>query len=74
MIKKKSSSRKITIDLTGPEGNAFCLMGYARKWAKSLGYSQEEIDIVILEMMSGNYEHLLSVLETHFGKYVILEK
>lgn len=72
MIKEKGT--KPRINLNGPEGNAFCLMGYARKWAKSLEYSQEDIEAVISDMMSGDYEHLLSVLETHFGKYVILER
>ena len=30
MIRKKQAPREIVIDLTGPDGNAFALMGYAR--------------------------------------------
>lgn len=70
---KKASSRKMSkymeIDLTGPDGNAFVLMGIAKKLAKLKG-----IDVVALieEMMSGDYEHLLAVFEREFGDRVIL--
>ena len=36
IVKKESLNRKIEIDLTGPDGNAFALMGYAKKFAKQL--------------------------------------
>jgi hypothetical protein len=64
---KKTSG--IEIDLTGPDGNAFVLMGMASKFAKQLGLNKDEI---ISDMMSGNYEHLLEVFEKHFGDYVTL--
>lgn len=73
MIKSKSMqpARPIEIDLTGPEGNAFVLMGYAQKWAKQLGLDRVEI---LADMQSGDYDHLISVLEKHFGDYIILYK
>ena len=39
MIKSKNEmpDRGIEIDLTGPDGNAFALMGYASRLAKQLG-------------------------------------
>jgi hypothetical protein len=61
----------IVIDLTGPEGNAFCLMGYANKFARQLGLDGKSIT---KEMMSGDYENLLKVFDGYFGDYVILEK
>ena len=64
---KKTSG--IEIDLTGPDGNAFVLMGMASKFSKQLGLNKDEI---ISDMMSGNYEHLLEVFEKHFGDYVTL--
>ncbi len=70
MIKKKSSSRKITIDLTGPEGNAFCLIGYAKRWGRNLGFSNEKIEEIISDMMSSDYENLVKILDSNFGKYV----
>ena len=37
MIREKQPKREIIIDLTGPEGNAFYLLGTAKKLAKQLG-------------------------------------
>ena len=67
-ISEKQTS-KIEIDLTGPEGNAFVLIGHARKWAKQLGLDPSPI---VNEMMSGDYEHLLKTLDKHFGDFIIL--
>lgn len=71
MIRDKVSGGPIVIDLTGPEGNAFCLMGYARKFARQLGLDSEK---VIGEMMRGDYQNLVNVFDGYFGDYVILEK
>jgi hypothetical protein len=67
MIKTKKRNTKIEIDLTGPEGNAFVLIGYARRWSKQLGLNPDEVE---KEMTSGDYENLVSVLEKHFGSVV----
>jgi hypothetical protein len=66
---KNEMPSEITIDLTGPDGNAFALMGYATKYARQLGLDSEPI---IEDMMSGDYEHLLEVFEKHFGSFVTL--
>jgi hypothetical protein len=72
MIRKKQErTEPIIIDLTGPDGNAFALMGYASNFARQLGIDKEPI---IKEMMSGDYENLLQVFDRHFGKFVILER
>jgi len=71
VAKENKWTNQIEIDLTGPEGNAFVLIGYASKWAKQLGLDEDEIQA---EMMSGDYDHLLSVLEKYFGKYIIMYK
>ena len=69
-IKKKVSKSTIEIDLTiNPDGNAFYLIGTARKLAKQLGLNSEEIQT---EMMSGDYENLLKVFDKHFGHFVTL--
>jgi len=59
----------IEINLLGPDGNAFVLISKARFWAKQIGLDPNEIQ---KEMTSGDYEHLLQVLEKHFGDYIIL--
>ena len=59
MIKKKSEMKRgpIEIDLTGPEGNAFVLMGYAKRFAdqiwKETPAEREErmLDNQILDML-----------------------
>lgn len=71
MIREKKATGKQVIDLTGQEGNAFALMGYARRFAKELGKDDKKI---IDEMMSGDYENLLTVFDREFGEYVILER
>jgi hypothetical protein len=71
MIRNKTEKGPMVIDLTGPEGNAFVLMGYAKNFAKQLGIPSEPI---INEMMSGDYENLLDVFDANFGDYVILER
>lgn len=71
MIREKQPKSEIVIDLSGPEGNAFALMGYARQYAKQLGLDGKAI---VSEMMEGDYENLLEVFDRHFGDYVILER
>ena len=71
-ICSKPRSGKIEIDLTGPQGNAFCLLGYARKFAKQLGQSEEQIDELLDEMRQSDYEHLVKVFDREFGEFCIL--
>ena len=70
MIREKQEG-PIVIDITGPEGNAFALMAYARRFARQLGIDSTK---VIGEMMSGDYENLIKVFDGYFGDYVVLEK
>ncbi len=69
MIKKKTPSASIEIDLTGPQGNAFFLLGTAQRLAKQLGLDGKTIQT---EMMSGDYENLVKVFDSYFGDFVIL--
>ena len=55
--------------MTGPDGNAFALMGLADRLAKQLGFKSPT-----KEMMEGDYEHLLEVFDKNFGDFVILER
>ena len=71
MILIKENVGPFIIDLTGPDGNAYALMAYAHKFSKQLGIDS---NTVIGEMMAGDYENLLSVFDSYFGNFVILEK
>jgi len=59
------------IDLTGPQGNAFFLMGQASRYARQLGLDS---DAILAEMKSSDYENLVQVFDRYFGNYVILER
>jgi hypothetical protein len=68
-ILNKPQTRGIEIDLTGPQGNAFFLMGTATRLARQLDLNEYE---VLTEMKSGDYENLLRVFDRHFGSFVTL--
>ena len=59
----------IEIDLTGPDGNAFVLLGKATNLAKQLGLDGDKI---VKEMTSGDYDNLLDVFDENFGSFVTL--
>lgn len=68
MIKSKKQTG-IEIDLTGPDGNAFVLIGKAGNLAKQLKLDSNKIQT---EMMNGDYEHLVNTFDKHFGHLVTL--
>lgn len=70
-IKSKSEleGRPIEIDLSGPDGNAFVLIGYAKQYARQLDLDYTQIQ---KEMTSGDYDHLIEVFDKYFGEYVTL--
>jgi hypothetical protein len=68
MIKTKQN-KGIEIDLTGPQGNVFFLIGTAKNLAKQLGFDGNKIQA---EMMSGDYENAVNVFDNYFGSFVTL--
>jgi len=71
MILEKPKTNGITIDLTGPQGNAFYLLGTAKNLANQLGLNGVEI---MEEMKSGDYENLIQTFDKYFGGIVTLYK
>lgn len=69
MAIKSVDEMPMSIDLTGPEGNAFCLIGYARRFGKQLG---RDVDNIVARMKSSDYENLVAVFEQEFGGFVTL--
>ena len=70
MIKSKETKRKgIEIDLTGPDGNAFAILGLAKRLCR-------EFDIpfkpLMEKMTSGDYENLIKVFDDKFGSVVTM--
>ena len=72
MAIKNGSIQKKEIYLSSPDGNAFALIGIAKDLSKQLDKSKEEIDLLINDMMSSNYEHLIKVFDDNFGEYIDL--
>ena len=60
-----------TIDLSGPDGNAFSLMAYAEDFLRQMG-RRHEFNAMRSEMMSGDYNKLIGIFEKNFGEYVTL--
>jgi hypothetical protein len=67
-----SSNKKQSIDLRGPNGNCFVILGAASKLGKQLGFSKEKLKEMQSEMMSADYENLIRIFDEHFGEYVDL--
>ncbi len=71
MIREKTKNSETVIDLTGPDGNAFALMGTATRLGKQLGF---DTNTILSEMRSGDYDNLINVFDNYFGHFVILER
>lgn len=57
------------IDLAGPDGNAFALLGAARTICKSNNINP---DPIIKQMMAGDYDELVNIFDHEFGEFVDL--
>lgn len=68
-IKSRKQNKKLEIDLSGPQGNTFVLLGYAQRLAKQLN---KDFNTIKTEMVSGNYDNLVKVFDREFGDYVTL--
>ena len=68
---RPTQDREFVINLDGPDGNAFALMAYAKRFAKDMGYASDEV--ILNNMKSGDYTNLVKTFDKYFGEYVILE-
>lgn len=59
----------VVIDISGPQGNAYCILGTIYQVLHNAGYSKEEIDKIQKDMTSSNYEHLVDVA----AKYITIK-
>ena len=71
MIRDKQPQQEIVIDLTGPDGNAYALLAYAKRFAQQFDLDFNKIKD---EMTSGDYKNLIQVFDDYFGEIVILER
>ena len=67
MIRETTATLNTVIDLDGPMGNAFALLSVAESEAMGLGIDRDDIDVILDDMKSGDYKHLLKTLDEHLG-------
>jgi hypothetical protein len=66
---KRPKKTRIEIDLSGPQGNAFTLLGIAKDLSNKLGY---DWDIIHEQMISNDYEWLIQTMDSYFGDHIIM--
>ena len=62
---KNKINKQVTLNLVGLDGNAFALMGAFQKQARKEKWTKDEIQTVLDECTSGDYDHLLATLFTY---------
>tara|TARA_B100000214_G_scaffold374102_1_gene355986 strand:- start:1041 stop:1319 length:279 start_codon:yes stop_codon:yes gene_type:complete len=73
VVAKTKSQLPVIIDIDGPEGNAFVLMGYASSTMRKSRFAEETKESVLNEMQSGDYINLLKVFDRYFGSVFTLQ-
>lgn len=72
-IRRSTAEFNRIVNIDGPAGNAYMLLGLATNLAKQLGYSKVSTEDLLNDMKAGNYIHLLKVFNDHFGELITLE-
>jgi hypothetical protein len=62
---KKVIEKTVNLDLVGVNGNAFMIMGVFKRQAKKEGWTAKEIEAVLKEAKSKDYNYLLGTIENH---------
>ena len=73
MIREKLKHKGMTVDCGGPDGNAFYLLALAQNLAKRMDWTPKELNKLLDEMKSSDYEHLVLTFDKAFGWHVTLE-
>ena len=73
MIRKRVEKLETIINLDGPDGNAFNLIGLAVRIMRDSRMTEEEIAPIVEEMKSSDYKNLVMTFDNYFKGSVILE-
>ena len=73
MIRKRFEKFETIINLDGPDGNANNLIGLAIRIMRDSRMTEEEINPIVKEMMSGDYKNLVMTFDNYFKSSVVLE-
>lgn len=55
-------AEKVQFDIANSDGNAFALIGGWKRAARREGWSEDDIEAVLVEAMSGDYDHLVQTI------------
>ena len=55
----------IVIDIDSPQGNAYCIMGIVANALKECAFTKEQINSILDDMKSSDYDHLVSVAKRY---------
>lgn len=58
----KNIKKKVVLQLVGLDSNAFSIMGAFKQAARRQGWTRDEIEAVLEDCRSGDYDHLLYVM------------
>ncbi len=61
-MNKKLVEKTVNLDLVGVDGNVYVILACFRRQCSKEGWSQEEIELVLEEAQSKDYNHLLSTI------------
>ncbi|WP_438965102.1 hypothetical protein [Flavobacterium sp.] len=62
---KKIINKTVKLDLIGIDGNAHAILGVFRRQALREGWTMDEVEQVLNEAKSSNYDHLLAAILNH---------
>lgn len=62
---QKQVNKTVDLDLVGVNANAFAIMGAFSRQAKREGWTKQEIDLVLDEAKTGDYDHLVATIILH---------
>jgi hypothetical protein len=57
---------KPTVKLIGANGNAFNIVALCRQAARRAGWTKEQVDAMVTDMMSGDYDHVIATAMEKF--------
>jgi hypothetical protein len=62
---KQVVNKTVNLSLVGVDGNAYAILATFTRQAKKENWSQQEIELVMEEAQSKDYDHLLNTILNH---------
>lgn len=62
---KQQVNKTVNLSLVGVDGNAYAIMGAFTRQARKEKWSETEIELVLEEAQSNDYNHLLNTIQNH---------